>query len=147
MTSPKCSRKHSFEKYRCSLERDVSVTTHIHSYPISDEFLGYADNCWPAMTSVCYQSIHRKEPAMVETALQAKPEERGAVLISSVILRYLCLWCPSVPFGHNTTRDTRWQFQRAQPCTVSAACTATNGRLPKHDTWLGGGDKSKQCNL
>jgi hypothetical protein len=45
----------------------------------------------------------------------------------------------SVLSGHNTTRDTRRQFQRAQPCIVSADRTATTGWQSKHDTWLEGG--------
>jgi len=62
MTSPTSSGKHSFEKYRCSLDCDVSVTTHIHSYLISAEFFRCADECCPVMLSVRYQSTYRKEP-------------------------------------------------------------------------------------
>jgi len=42
--------------------------------------------------------------------------------------------CRSVLSGHNTTRDTRRQFQLAQPSTVPAHCTASTGWQPEHDT-------------
>ena len=63
--------------------------------------------------------------------------------------------CRSVLSGHNTTRDTCRQLQRAEPCTVSADCTASNGWQPKHTTrdWEGGQMQTVQlyqlklCNL
>jgi hypothetical protein len=86
---------------------------------------------------LCRQSViiqyTEKKPALGETDLQAKPEEHGAVLISSVILCYLSR-CRSVLSGHNTTRDTRRHFQRAQGCIMSADYTANTGWQPKHDT-------------
>ena len=55
--------------------------------------------------------------------------------------------CRSVLSGHNTTRDTPRHFQRAQPFIMSADCTANTSWQPKHDTWLGVGDRWKQWSL
>ena len=109
------------------------------------------------MASVWYQSIYWKGPALVERERERERDFQAktwrtlrTVLISCVILCYLCLSVcldADVLSGHNTTRDTRSQFQLAQPCTVPAHCTASTGWQPEHDTWLEGGGICKQWNL
>jgi hypothetical protein len=107
----------------------------IHCYLISDEFLAFADEFCPSMPSVCYQSIYRKEPALGETS---KRNPKNIIYFQCNIMLPVTR-CLSVLSGHNTTHDTLRQFQRAQPCAVSADRTATTGWQPKHNTWLEGG--------
>ena len=94
------------------------------------------------MPSVWYQSIYRKEPALGARDLQAKPEEHGTVLISCVILSYLCLeadlFCLAT-IQHVIQAGT-FRLHKLALC-LPADCTASTGRQQQHDTRLVGGDK------
>ena len=97
-------------------------------------------SCAASLLSINIQKrtcTERERERERERDLQAKPEKHGTVLISCVILCYLCLEDDLFRLAttqHDTTRDTDRQIELAQPFIMSADCAANTGWQPKHDT-------------